>query len=186
VVDRERIVDGKSIVPGDALIGLPSTGLHTNGYSLARRVFFDVCGLSVNTPVRELRSTVGEALLAEHRSYLRAVEPLLDARLVKGMAHITGGGITENLPRVLPEGCAAEIDRGSWAVPQLFRYIEARGGVPNDDMFRTFNMGIGLIVACADKDRQRVNELLVAAGEQPVAIGRVVAGQRDVRYVGVK
>jgi len=186
VVDRERIVDGRTIVPGDALIGLPSTGLHTNGYSLARRVLFDVCGLSVNTPVRELRSTVGEALLAEHRSYLRAVQPLLDARLVKGMAHITGGGITENLPRVLPEGCAAEIDRTSWEVPQLFRYIEARGGVPSDDMFRTFNMGIGLIIACADDQRQQVADRLLSAGEQPVALGRVVAGGRDVRYVGLK
>ena len=183
-VDRAHIIDGRSIAVGDALIGLPSTGLHTNGYSLARRVLFDVCGLSVNTPVRELRSTVGEALLAEHRSYLRAVGPLLDAKLVKGMAHITGGGITENLPRVLPEGCAAEIDRTAWEVPQLFRYIEARGAVPNDDMFRTFNMGIGLIIACADADRQRVIELLASAREQPVPLGRVVAGQRDVTYVG--
>jgi phosphoribosylformylglycinamidine cyclo-ligase len=186
VVDRERIVDGRSIVPGDALIGLPSTGLHTNGYSLARRVFFDVCGLTVNTPVRELRSTVGEALLAEHRSYLRAAQPLLEARLVKGMAHITGGGITENLPRILPEGCAAEIDRTSWDVPQLFRYIEARGGVPNEDMFRTFNMGIGLIIACADDQRQQVIDRLLSAGEQPVALGRVVTGDRDVRYAGLK
>jgi phosphoribosylformylglycinamidine cyclo-ligase len=186
VVDRERIVDGRSIVPGDALIGLPSTGLHTNGYSLARRVFFEVCGLTVHTPVRELRSTVGEALLAEHRSYLRAVQSLLEARLVKGMAHITGGGITENLPRILPEGCAAEIDRGSWDVPELFRYIEARGGVPNDDMFRTFNMGIGLIIACAEGQRQRVTDLLLSADEQPVAIGRVVDGDRDVRYGGLK
>jgi phosphoribosylformylglycinamidine cyclo-ligase len=186
VVDRERVVDGRSIVPGDALIGLPSTGLHTNGYSLARRVFFDVCGLTVNTPVRELRSTVGEALLAEHRSYLRAVQPLLEARLIKGMAHITGGGITENLPRILPEGCAAEIDRASWDVPQLFRYIAARGGVPDDDMLRTFNMGIGLIIACAEGEHRHVADLLRSAGEQPVAIGRVVAGDRDVRYVGLK
>jgi phosphoribosylformylglycinamidine cyclo-ligase len=184
VVDRERIVDGRSIVPGDALIGLSSTGLHTNGYSLARRVLFDVCGLSVNTPVRELRSTVGEALLAEHRSYLNAAQPLLEARLVKGMAHITGGGITENLPRILPEGCAAEIDRGSWEVPQLFRYIEARGGVPHDDMLRTFNMGIGLIIACADAERQQVIDRLLAAREQPISIGRVVPGDRDVRYMG--
>jgi phosphoribosylformylglycinamidine cyclo-ligase len=184
LVDRERIIDGRGLAPGDALIGLASNGLHTNGYSLARRVLFEVCGLSVHTPVRELRSTVGEALLAEHRSYLRIVEPLLEARLIKGMAHITGGGITENLPRILPDGCAAEIDRGSWEVPQLFRYIEARGGVPNDDMFRTFNMGIGLIIACAEGQRQQATELLRSTGEHAVAIGRVVAGDRDVRYVG--
>jgi phosphoribosylformylglycinamidine cyclo-ligase len=184
IVDRKCIVDGRRIVPGDVLIGLPSSGLHTNGYSLARRVFFDVCGLSVSTPVRELRTTVGEALLAEHRSYLRPIQPLLDANLVKGMAHITGGGITENLPRILPEGCAAEIDRASWDVPQLFRYIEARGGVADEDMFRTFNMGIGLIVSCAEEQRQQVMTLLTSAGEQPIMIGRVVAGDRNVRYVG--
>jgi phosphoribosylformylglycinamidine cyclo-ligase len=183
VVDRERIVDGRSIVPGDILIGLPSTGLHTNGYSLARRVLFEVCGLSVTTPVRELSATVGAALLVEHRSYLHAIEPLLEASLVKGMAHITGGGITENLPRILPEGCAAEIDRAAWNVPPLFQYIEARGSVPTGDMFRTFNMGIGLIVACAEQQRDQVLDLLTSAGEQPRTIGRVVAGDRDVRYV---
>src|SRR3954469_23563136 len=184
IVDRKSIVDGHGIVPGDVLIGLPSSGLHTNGYSLARRVFFDVCGLAVTTPVRELRTTVGEALLAEHRSYLRPIQPLLDANLLKGRAHIPGGGITESLPRILPEGCAAEIDRASWDVPQLFRYIEARGGVPDEDMFRTFNMGIGLIVSCAEEQRQQAVTLLTSAGEQPIMIGRVVAGGRNVRYVG--
>jgi phosphoribosylformylglycinamidine cyclo-ligase len=186
IVDRERIVDGRTIAPGDVLIGLPSAGLHTNGYSLARRVLFDVCGLGVNTPVREFRATVGEALLAEHRSYLRAVQPLLDASLVKGMAHITGGGITENLPRVLPEGCAAEVDRGSWDVPQLFRYIEARGGIPSDEMFRTFNMGIGLIVVCAAEDATQVVDLLAAARERPSRVGRIVAGNRGVVFKGSK
>ena len=111
IVERARIIDGRGIVPGDALIGLPSAGLHTNGYSLARRILFDVCGFTVATVVPELGTTIGETLLAPHRSYLTVVRPLLEAGLVKGMAHITGGGMTENLPRVLPEGCAAEIDR---------------------------------------------------------------------------
>jgi phosphoribosylformylglycinamidine cyclo-ligase len=184
VVDRDRLVDGRTIVPGDALIGLTSSGLHTNGYSLARRVLFDVCGLRVDTPVREFRSTVGDALLAEHRSYLRAVEPLLAASLVKGMAHITGGGITENLPRVLPDGCAAEVRREAWPVPQIFRYIEARGAVPRDDMFRTFNMGVGLILVCAEENARRVLEQLESQHEHATVIGRIVPGERVVVYEG--
>jgi phosphoribosylformylglycinamidine cyclo-ligase len=179
IVDRARVIDGRSIVPGDALIGLPSTGLHTNGYSLARKVFFDICGLKPNTPVRELRGTVGDALLAPHRSYLSAVQPLLDAGLIRGMAHITGGGITDNLPRVLPDGCVAEIDLESWEVPQIFRYLQDRGRIPVDDMFRTFNMGVGLILACAAPDASRVTAILEQAGERPIAIGQVVAS--DVR-----
>ena len=146
-VDRPRLIDGKTIRPGDALIGLPSAGLHTNGYSLARRVFFDVCGFAADTVVPELGVSIGEALLAPHRSYLRAVSPLLEAGLVKGMAHITGGGITENLPRVFPEGCAATIDPSAWTVPPLFRLLAERGQIATDEMFRAFNMGIGLIIA---------------------------------------
>jgi phosphoribosylformylglycinamidine cyclo-ligase len=183
LVDRERLIDGRSIVPGDALVGLPSTGLHTNGYSLARRVFFDVCGLKPNTPVRELRGTVGDALLAPHRSYLAAVQPLLDANVVKGMAHVTGGGMTENLPRVLPDGCAAAIDLQSWEVPQIFRYLQDRGGIAAAEMFRAFNMGVGLILVCAADHRQSVMELLAQGGERPIALGRVVPGDRDVQYV---
>jgi phosphoribosylformylglycinamidine cyclo-ligase len=176
IVERDRLIDGRTITPGDILIGLPSSGLHTNGYSLARRVLFDVCGLTVNTPVREFRTTVGDALLAEHRSYLRAIQPLLDANLVKGMAHITGGGMTENLPRVLPERCAAAIDRTAWQVPEIFRYIQARGGIADDEMFRAFNMGIGLIIICSAPHRQQVVDTLIRSGETPAVMGRVTAG----------
>jgi phosphoribosylformylglycinamidine cyclo-ligase len=191
IVDRERIVDGRGILPGDLLVGLPSTGLHTNGYSLARRVFFDVCGLKPNTPVRELRGTVGDALLAPHRSYLSAVQPLLqggteaafDVAPIKGMAHITGGGMTDNLPRVLPDGCAAAIDLASWDVPQIFRYLQDRGRIPQEDMFRTFNMGVGLVLFSAAADQPRLLERLVQAGERPIALGQVVPGDRDVRYL---
>jgi phosphoribosylformylglycinamidine cyclo-ligase len=182
IVDRDRVIDGRTIVPGDVLIGLPSAGLHTNGYSLARRVFFEVCGLAPDTPVRELKGTVGDALLAPHRSYLHVVQPLLDASLVKGMAHITGGGITENLPRVLPESCAAEIDLRSWEVPQLFRYVQERGGIAADEMFRAFNMGVGLILVCAAEHEQSVLGAVSQAGERGFALGRVVSGERDVRY----
>ena len=126
VVERSRLVDGRRIVPGDVLIGLPSAGLHTNGYSLARRVFFEVCGWTPDTVRAGAGPALGDALLAPHRSYLRAVRPLLEAGLVKGMAHITGGGITENLPRVLPEGCAAQIDRRAWEVPADLQSPAAR------------------------------------------------------------
>ena len=128
-VERAKLIDGKGIQPGDVLIGLPSSGLHTNGYSLARKVFFDICGLQADSHVMELNGTVGDVLLATHRSYLQPVRPLLQAGLVKGMAHITGGGITENLPRILPKGCCAEIDRSSWSVPPLFTFLAERGGI---------------------------------------------------------
>jgi phosphoribosylformylglycinamidine cyclo-ligase len=183
VVDRRAIVDGRRIAPGDVLIGLPSSGLHTNGYSLARRVLFDVARLSPNDHPPELAESIGESLLATHRSYARAVRPLLDAGLVKGMAHITGGGITENLPRMLPDGCGAVVAQRSWSVPPLFTLIQTLGSVPSPEMFRAFNMGIGLILACALADRDHVLELLVMAGESGATVlGEVEAGDRAVRY----
>jgi phosphoribosylformylglycinamidine cyclo-ligase len=177
IVDRNRIVDGRSITPGDSLVGLPSAGLHTNGYSLARRVLFEVAGLRPESFVAEIGATVGDALLAPHRSYLRAIRPLLDAGIVKGMAHITGGGIIENLPRVLPEECGAVIDRRAWAVPPIFTLIQERGRVATDEMFRAFNMGIGLVVVCAAHDEGEVRRRIPDAA----AIGKVVAGS-GVKY----
>src|SRR5581483_5660904 len=165
IVDKPKLIDGRSLVPGDVLIGLPSSGLHTNGYSLARRVFFDVAGWKPDTFVKELNATLGEALLATHRSYLPFVRPLLDRDYVKGLAHITGGGITENLPRILPDGCAAEIDRQAWAVPPIFKVLQQRGGIAEGEMLRAFNMGIGLIVACAARDTERVMNTLARHGE---------------------
>ena len=184
VVEKSRIVDGRTIGPGDALIGLPSAGLHTNGYSLARHVFFDTCHLGPDSARPELGTTIGDGLLAPHRSYLGAVGPLLDAGLVKGMAHITGGGITENLPRVLPDRRGAMIHPGTWSVPPIFTLIETLGSISKAEMFRAFNMGIGLIVAC-DADRvQEVLGVLGSAGEREGRIiGQVTAGDRTVRYV---
>jgi phosphoribosylformylglycinamidine cyclo-ligase len=183
-VARERLIDGRAITAGDVLIGLPSSGLHTNGYSLARRIVFDVAALQVDSHVAELGTTAGAALLEPHRSYLPIVRPLLSSGLIKGMAHITGGGITDNLPRILPPGTAAVIERDRWDVPAVFRWLQRTGNVPDDDMFRTFNMGIGLIVACANQAADRIVAALADAGEPDARrIGRVVQGGSGVRYV---
>ncbi len=183
-VGRNRLIDGRNIRAGDALIGLPSSGLHTNGYSLARRIAFELAGLRVDSLVPELGVTIGEALLEPHRSYLPVVRPLLASGLIKGMAHITGGGITDNLPRVFPEGTSAVIDRSTWDPSPIFQWLQRTGNVPDEDMLRTFNMGIGLIIACENASADRLIAELAGAGEPAaVRIGRVEAGQRTVRYV---
>jgi phosphoribosylformylglycinamidine cyclo-ligase len=183
-VRRDRVIDGKGITPGDAVIALPSSGLHTNGYSLARKIVFEHLGLSVSSTVAELGSTAGAALLTPHRSYLPVIRPLLGTGVLKGLAHITGGGVTDNLPRVLPEGTGAEIDRGRWTVPPLFAWLVAAGGVPREDAWRTFNMGMGLLAIAAPGDVDGLLSALRAAGESGAAVvGRIVAGDRTVRYV---
>jgi phosphoribosylformylglycinamidine cyclo-ligase len=149
VVSRDRIIDGRAIEAGDVLIGLPSTGLHTNGYSLARRIVFDELKLDVGSHVPELGESVGDALLRTHRSYLPEIEPLLDSGWIKGMAHITGGGITDNLPRALPEGRRYSLDRGSWEVPAVFSWLQRAGQLEDAEMFRAFNMGVGLILVAS-------------------------------------
>jgi len=185
-VARDRLIDGRAIKPGDALIGVPSSGLHTNGYSLARRIVFDVAGLRVDSYVAELGTTVGAALLEPHRSYLPLIYPILPSGLIKGMAHITGGGITDNLPRILPRGTAARIDRSAWRVPAVFEWLQRTGSVPDDEMLRTFNMGIGLIIACSPDSAETLSEELARAGEpQATQIGRIVAGSNRVEYAGV-
>ena len=185
LADRQRLVDGRRIVPGDVLIGLPSSGLHTNGYSLARRILFETLGLGVEAGLDELGCTVGDELLRIHRSYLRAVWPAVEAGLVKGLAHITGGGLTDNVPRILPPGCTTHIDRAAWRVPPIFTFLQARGDVPTGDMYRTFNMGIGMVIVC---DRAAEPELLAAlagAGEaEAVRIGAVRPGEPGVAYGG--
>ncbi len=164
LVDRARIVDGRTLVPGDVLIGVPSSGLHTNGYSLARRIAFEVAGLSFDSHVPELDGSIGEALLAPHRSYLRVMQPLLDRQLVKGLAHITGGGITDNLPRILPEGTGAAIARDGWNVPPIFQWLQRTGQVGDDEMLRAFNMGVGMIVACEARYQSEVLAMLHTSG----------------------
>ncbi|HEX7487258.1 MAG TPA: phosphoribosylformylglycinamidine cyclo-ligase [Vicinamibacterales bacterium] len=184
-VDRARIINGSTLQPGDALIGLPSTGLHTNGYSLARRIVFEELKLRVDSVVPDLGMTVGDALLAVHRSYLRVLEPLLaETGLVRGLAHITGGGITDNLPRIFPAGVGARIDRRAWGVPTVFQFLGKAGHVPIDDMYRSFNMGIGLIIACRPADVGRVTTVLTNEGETPRVIGELIPGEGAVAYAG--
>ena len=181
-VDGEQLIDGRSIGVGDVLIALPSTGLHTNGYSLARRIVFDHLQLPVNAIVDELGDSVGHVLLTPHRSYLHAVFPLVAKGAIKGMAHITGGGITDNLPRILPSGTAARVNRKAWVVPPVFQWLQRSGEVPPDDMFRTFNMGVGLIIVCTATLADTVLAELRSRQEEPVVIGEIVRGQQDVSY----
>jgi phosphoribosylformylglycinamidine cyclo-ligase len=177
LVDRSRIVDGCDLVPGDVLIGIPSTGLHTNGYSLARRIVFEVLKLDFDSHVPELGTSIGDALLVPHRSYLKTLQPLLDRQLVKGLAHITGGGITENLPRIVPEGCGAVIARDAWDVPPLFKFLQTGGNVPDEEMLRAFNMGVGMIVACEARYQSEVLAMLQTnGGSGATVIGSVLEG----------
>ncbi|HET7695469.1 MAG TPA: phosphoribosylformylglycinamidine cyclo-ligase [Vicinamibacterales bacterium] len=183
-VERERLIDGRSIRAGDVLIGLPSSGLHTNGYSLARSIAFEKLGLSVSDRVEELGTSVGDALLTPHRSYLPVVRPLLESAAIKGMAHITGGGITDNLPRVLPQGTEAVVRLGSWNVLPIFQWLERAGGVPREDMLRTFNMGVGLILVVAPADAERALASLDGEGRVIGAIAASSSSEPHVRYDG--
>ena len=177
VVDREKIIDGKTIAPGDVLLALPSAGLHTNGYSLARKLFFEVAGYAPDTPLPELGMTAGEALLLPHRSYLKPLEGLLDRGVIKGLAHITGGGLTDNIPRILPEGTAVKIDRASWTTPALFELMRRLGNVSDAEMYRTFNMGIGMVIVGAPGD---ADVIMRDVGETCYRIGSVISGNREV------
>jgi phosphoribosylformylglycinamidine cyclo-ligase len=173
VVPRSRIIDGHGIVRGDALVALPSSGLHTNGYSLARQIAFDRLKLDVDSHVDALGDTVGAVFLRPHRSYLKAIAPVLDRGWIKGMAHITGGGITDNLPRTLPDGRSFSIDRESWVVPPVFAWLAKVGKIDDVEMFRTFNMGVGLILVCAASDVAHLIGSLRHLGESPWLLGHV-------------
>jgi phosphoribosylformylglycinamidine cyclo-ligase len=177
LVSRSQIVNGQTVVPGDVLVALPSSGLHTNGYSLARKIAFDIAHLGIESRVAELGETVGTAFLRPHRSYLHAVAPLLDRGWIKGMAHITGGGITENLPRALPASTSYSLDRQSWVVPPLFSWLQRTGGVDDAEMFRTFNMGVGLILVCAPDDAGEVVAALSHSAGRPWVVGRVIGSR---------
>ncbi|MHB1938711.1 MAG: phosphoribosylformylglycinamidine cyclo-ligase [Acidobacteriaceae bacterium] len=182
VVEREKIITGAAIRPGDLLVGLPSTGLHTNGYSLARKLFFQVAKYTPDQYVNELRDKAGVALMKTHRSYLSIIRKLTAADLVAGMAHITGGGITENLPRILPKQVSATVELGSWPVLPIFDHLQALGNVERDEMLRTFNMGIGLICVVPVEKYKRAKALLDRANEPHAVIGKIVKGDRRVLY----
>ena len=183
VVDRDHIIDGSRIAPGDVLIGLPSVGLHTNGYSLARKLLFEIAGYRPKQLVDELGCTASQELLKPHRSYLGALEGLLESGLIKGLAHITGGGLLENIPRILPEGTAADIRAGSWPVLPVFDLLSEIGNVPENEMYRTFNMGIGMVVITGPDDADVAREHFDKRGEAHYDIGRIVEGPRSVSIV---
>jgi phosphoribosylformylglycinamidine cyclo-ligase len=182
VVDRDRLVTGKNVQAGDVLVGLPSNGLHTNGYSLARKLFFTVAGYTPDTYVNELKSKVGSELMRMHKSYWPVTRKLVDGDAVSAMAHITGGGITENLPRVLPKGTAAIVQMGSWPLPPVFEHLQKLGNIPQAEMMRTFNMGIGMVLVVPAKKFKKVQSILDRAGEKGHTIGRIVRGDRTVSY----
>ncbi|PKU94851.1 phosphoribosylformylglycinamidine cyclo-ligase [Bifidobacterium pseudolongum] len=181
-VERSKIVDGSAIAEGDVLIGLPSTGVHSNGFSLVRKALFEQAGYTVETRLPELGDrTLGDVLLTPTKIYVKALMPLFEAGLVHGVAHITGGGFIENVPRMLPEGLAARIELGSWPVPPIFDVIERAGSVDHMEMFNIFNMGIGMVVAVPADREDEVMNLFANAGEQGYRIGSVVArGSDDV------
>jgi len=181
-VSRDKIITGEHIQVGDVLVGLPSNGLHTNGYSLARKLLFEVAKYGPDHYVNELKDKTGAALMRTHRSYLSVIKKLTGAEVVSGMAHITGGGITENLPRILPKGMGAVIDRSSWTVPPLFEHLQHLGNVEDDEMLRTFNMGIGLIAVIPAEKIKKAKAILNRANERHCLIGRVVRGERKVSY----
>jgi phosphoribosylformylglycinamidine cyclo-ligase len=180
IVDRAKVIDGQAIRAGDIVLALPSVGLHTNGYSLARKLFFEVAGYEVRTHLDKLSESVGAALLRPHASYLRVLEGLLDTGLIKGLAHITGGGLTENIPRILPEGTRVNIAQGSWPILPIFKLMQEIGHVPEAEMYRTFNMGVGMIIIAAPGDAAAIMAHVRERGEQCYEIGRVGEGQREV------
>ena len=182
IADKGKIINGAKVKPGDLLLGLPSNGLHTNGYSLARKLFFEVARYSPETYVNDLHAKAGEELMKSHRSYWPVVRKLIDGELVHALAHITGGGITDNLPRVLPKGTAAIVESGSWPVLPVFNHLEKIGNVPHDDMMRTFNMGIGMVLVVPANKFKRVQSLIEKCGEKSYLIGRIVKGDRKVLY----
>lgn len=184
IVDRKKIIDGTKIKAGDAIIGLSSSGLHSNGYSLARKLFFDLKKYTPRKKLKELGCTIGEELLKPTKIYVRSILKLLQGYRIKGLAHITGGGITENLPRVLPKkGLAAIIEKGSWPVQSVFSYIQKEGKVSEDEMYKTFNMGIGFVIVVNNRDAQKVIRRLKNLGENAYIIGEVSKGRKGVKYI---
>jgi phosphoribosylformylglycinamidine cyclo-ligase len=183
IAERQRLIDGSKIRPGDVVLGLASSGLHSNGYSLVRRIVFDVMKLRVTDPLPGTGRLVAEELLMPTRIYVRSIQTLLETVEVRGMAHVTGGGVTGNIPRVLPHGCRARLVRSSWSAPAVFDTLRRAGRVEDAEMFRTFNMGIGYVVIVAAAEADTAAQMLRGAGEQVTRIGEIVAGERGVELV---
>ncbi len=177
VAERDKVISGATIKPGDLVLGLPSLGLHTNGYSLARKICFDLLGLKPTDTVAGFSGSIGEVLLASHRSYYQEVYPLIMEGSLNGLAHITGGGFYDNIPRILPSGCGVQINRGTWPVLPIFEFLQTEGAVPDDQAYRVFNMGIGMVLICSPENLERVQAGLGEA----YLIGSVTEGERVVR-----
>ena len=181
-VERDRIITGKAVEVGDILMGLASSGLHTNGYSLARKLLFSIAGYSPESYVSEIRGKIGNELMKQHRSYWPILRRLIEADTISAMAHITGGGMTENLPRVLPKGTAALIEMGTWPILPIFEHLRKLGNIEQAEMMRTFNMGIGMLLVVSPKKFKRVQGILERTGEKAFVVGRIVKGDRKVQY----
>ncbi len=173
IVNRDEIIDGSTIIPGDTIIGLASNGLHSNGFSLVRKVFFTDLGLTVDTQIAEFGSTLGEELLKPTRIYVKNVLEVLRNHSIKGMVHNTGGGFIDNIPRILPDQCGAEIDCNSWQAPPIFTYLMEKGAIPREEMYRTFNMGIGLMVIVEKEKAKEILDLFNQLGETATVIGTI-------------
>lgn len=180
IIDKPEIIDGKSIVPGDAVLGFPSSGLHTNGYSLARKILFDMGGLGVTSNHPDLDVTIGEALLKPHINYTLPIRQLVNSDIdIKGLAHITGGGLVENIPRILPENCSVNLDPETWPIPPIINLIQNIGDLDKNEMIRTFNMGIGLVLIINKEAVTKVKEI-IGQSSQIFKIGKVIAGNQKV------
>jgi phosphoribosylformylglycinamidine cyclo-ligase len=180
VVEKSKIINGSKIRVGDVLLGLPSSGLHTNGYSLARYIFFKVKHFDVTDKVKGLSKTLGEELLTPHKNYTKIVLPLLDKYEIRGIAHITGGGLIDNVARILPKNTAVEIEYGSWPILPIFKLIKELGNVPCDDMHKTFNLGIGMVLVVSKKESKKIKKAFRRIGEDVYEIGEVVRGNGKV------
>ena len=185
VVEKRKIIDGSGIRPGDQIIGLKSNGLHTNGYSLARKVLFQRARLGVNHQVKELRTTVGKELLKVHRCYAPSIFPVLKKSRIKGLAHITGGGIRGNLKRILPKNCDARVAADSWRIPPIFGLLQRLGNIDNREMFKAFNMGIGMILVVSKKETDRILKQLSSLKETAYPIGEITPGTGKVTLLGL-
>jgi phosphoribosylformylglycinamidine cyclo-ligase len=182
-VDADKIITGENIKKRDVLIGLPSSGLHTNGYSLARKVIFDDAGLGVNDILPGTDKSVADVLLSVHKSYLKPVLAVMDEITIAGMAHITGGGFYDNIPRILPEGVGIEINKSTWRIPSVYKFIQNTGDIDEDEMYRVFNMGIGFVLIVDESDVVKTLEILSETYAQPIVIGKVVSGDKVVSLI---
>ncbi len=184
IVDKEAVINGSGVSEGDALIGIASSGIHSNGYSLVRKLFFDINKYDINTKFDELDCTLGEELLKPTKIYVKTIQELIKRHRINGIAHITGGGFIENIPRTIPAGLKAEIRLGSWDVPPVFRLMQRLGSIEEKEMLNTFNMGIGLVLAVDAAEAEAILDTLGKLGEKAYTIGSVVRGEGGIGFCG--